>query len=357
MKQTASQSMPIRTLKIITAAVFCLVLTLAGILFSSWIQKPKETSTSLSTFAMGSLVQQTVYGDQAEAAASAASFAITTLENEISWRIETSDIHALNAAAGTKEISLRDSSANLLEQLLDVCSRSHGAFDITIAPLSLLWNFDEAPALPSAEDIAYFRQFVGYENVFYNASTQRARLDMENCAIDLGAAGKGYACDIAMKAYAENDVDYAVIMVGGSVGLYGNKSDGTDWNIEIRDPGSSGALGILHLTGGFISTSGSYEKYFEENGVLYHHILDPKTGYPAESDLISVTIVANSGALSDALSTACFVLGYEESLSLLAHYDAEAVFITADNQVLLTDGLTERFDLTASGYTLIPNEQ
>ena len=348
--------MPIRTLKTLTAIMFCLVLTLAGILFSSWIQKPKETSTSLSTFAMGSLVQQTVYGDQAEAAASAASFAITSLENEISWRIEASDIHALNAAAVTMEIDLGETSADLLEQLLDVCKQSHGAFDITIAPLSLLWNFDEAPALPSAEDIAYFRQFIGYENVFYNAATQSARLDQENCAIDLGAAGKGAACDIALQVYAENNVDSAVIMVGGSVGLYGKKSDGTDWNIEIRDPASNGALGVLHLTGGFISTSGSYEKYFEENGVLYHHILDPQTGYPAESGLVSVTVVADSGALSDALSTACFVLGYDESLPLLEHYGAEAVFVTTENHVLMTDGLSDRFDLSASAYTLIPNE-
>ena len=224
----------------------------------------------------------------------------------------------------------------MLALLLDVCRESRGAFDITIAPLSLLWNFDEDPSLPSVEDILYFQQYVGYENVSLNQGGRRAHLDLEECAVDLGAAGKGAACDAAMEAYKEYNVTHAVIAVGGSVG-----------------PNRDGALGVLHLVGGFISTSGSYEKYFEENGVMYHHILDPETGYPAESGLVSVTIVADSGALSDALSTACFVLGYEESLSLLEHYGAEAVFVTEQNEIFVTEGLTERFELSAAGYSLV----
>jgi len=355
-KENVSQSLSLRTLKKLTAVVFILVLTLGVVLFSSWVQKPRETSYTLSTFSMGSIVQQTVYGEQAEAAASAASFAVTSLENKISWRVENSDIHKLNAAAGVDEVQLSDPTEALFLTLLDVCKQSHGAFDITIAPLSLLWNFDEAPSLPSPEDIAYFRQFVGYENVFCNPETGNARLDIPFCAVDLGAAGKGAACDAVVSVYKEHGVSGAVVAVGGSIGLYGAKADGSDWNIEIRDPNSSGALGLLRLAGGFVSTSGSYEKFFEENGVIYHHILDPKTGYPAESDLVSVTVVADSGALSDALSTACFVLGYEESLPLLEHYGAEAVFVDKTGAVRATDGLQDRFELRASGYTLVYDE-
>ena len=353
MRQKASHSLSAKTLRTITAAVFCLVLVLAAVLFSTWLQKPEENKTTLSTFAMGSLVQQTVYGNDAEAAATAASSSVTQLENKISWRVEGSDIQALNAAAGHQDVSLSDETAGVLALLLDVCRESRGAFDITIAPLSLLWNFDEDPALPSAEDILYFRQYVGYENVSISQGGRRAHLDLEECAVDLGAAGKGAACDAAIEAYKAYSVTHAVIAVGGSVGLYGTKPDGSDWNIEIRDPNNDGALGVLHLVGGFISTSGSYEKYFEENGVVYHHILDPETGYPAESGLVSVTIVADSGALSDALSTACFVLGYEESLSLLEHYGAEAVFVTEQNEIFVTEGLTERFELSAAGYSLV----
>ncbi len=352
MKQSIVPPISSKTLKILAAVLFCLVFALAAILFSSWVQGPKGKQTTLSTYSMGSLVQQTVYGNQAEAAASAASFAVTSLENQISWRVENSDIQKLNAASGKQNVPLRDTTAKLLVQMLDVCEQSGGAFDITIAPLSLLWNFDEAPSLPHADDIGYFKQFVGYENVFYDAAHQQVRLDLENCAIDLGAVGKGAACDAAAAVYREHNVKAAVIAVGGSIGLYGTKPDNSDWNIEIRDPNKNGALGVLHLAGGFISTSGSYEKFFEENGVLYHHLLDPSTGYPADSGLVSVTVVTDSGALSDALSTACFVLGYEESLPLLQHYAADAVFVTVNNEVYVTAGLADRFDITAEGYTI-----
>ena len=144
-----------------------------------------------------------------------------------------------------------------------------------------------------------------------------AALQSHSAALDLGSVGKGAACDAAVAAYKEAGVDRAVVAVGGSVGVWGEKPFGQLWNIAVRDPDSEGSLGTLSVPSGFLSTSGSYEKQFEEDGVTYHHILDPKTGYPAESGLVGVTIWSDSGVLSDALSTACFVLGMEESLPLL----------------------------------------
>src|SRR5699024_9207852 len=125
--------------------------------------------------------------------------------------------------------------------------------------------------------------------------------------------GKGAACDAAVQMYQESGAEAGIVAVGGSIGLYGEKPDGSLWRLGVRDPNSGDdraeAMGLLDLASGFVSTSGSYEKTFTENGKTYHHLLDPKTGYPAESGLVSVTVVAKSGALSDALATAVFVLG------------------------------------------------
>ena len=135
--------------------------------------------------------------------------------------------------------------------------------------------------------------------------------------------------------------------------MNGEKSSGKPWSVAVRDPNGDGSLGSVTLAEGFVSTSGSYEKYFEQDGVLYHHLLDPKTGYPAESGLVSVTVVAKSGVLSDALSTACFVLGREDGMKLLEEFDAEGIFIDSDNNITVTDGLKDRFTRTSRDYTLV----
>ena len=149
-------------------------------------------------------------------------------------------------------------------------------------------------------------------------------------------------------------VSGAIIAVGSSVGLYGEKTSGQPWNIAVPDPTSDTALGTLSLSAGFISTTDNCTNAFEENGIRYHAVLDPATGYPAESGLASVTVVSTSGALSDALSAACFVLGLEDGLALLDVYDAEGIFLDTAGTVTLTDGLKPAFSLTTKEYTLAP---
>ena len=307
--------------------------------------------TTLTTYAMGSYVQQTVYGGDEEGAAQAANTAITELEDLISWRVEGSDVEQLNQAAGTDFLEIDQRTWNVLRTSLDVCQASGGAFDITIAPISWLWDFDENPRLPQAETIEALLPAVNYENVSL-LEDGTAALQTHSTALDLGAVGKGAACDAAVAAYEEAGVNRAVVSVGGSVGVYGEKPGGQPWTIALRDPDTEGSLGTLSLASGFLSTSGSYEKQFTEDGVTYHHLLDPDTGYPAESGLLSVTVWSGSGTLSDALSTACFVLGLEDSLPVLEQFDSEAVFITEDHQIYVTEGLADAFSLTGEGYTL-----
>ncbi len=313
----------------IAAALSAVILLAASLA----LHKANEPYTPPTTFAMGSAVQQTVYGRNKEDAAAKASAAVWELENHISWRREHSFIYNLNAFAGDGPVPQGDDSRSVLETALAVSEASGGAFDPTIAPISRLWDFDSSPHLPAAEEIAEALPLVDYRRL--TLSPQGADM-APGMAVDLGAAGKGAACDAAIEVYKEHGVKAAVVAVGGSVGLYGQKPDGAPWQVSVRDPWGEGSIGVLSLEEGFVSTSGSYEKFFEQDGKTYHHLLDPKTGYPADSGLVSVTVCSASGALSDCLATACFVLGYEESLPLLERFDAEALFIDEDGDITCT---------------------
>lgn len=338
-----------------TARILALCFLAGGILLLAaalWINfGGLGSSTTLTTYAMGSYVQQTVYGKGREEAAQQASSAVTELENLISWRIEDSDVQRLNQAAGTEFLEIDQRTWNVLSTALQVCQASGGAFDVTIAPISWLWDFDQDPHLPSDDLIQSLLPAVNYENVSL-LEDGTAALQTHDTAMDLGAVGKGAACDAAVEVYQELGVDQAVVSVGGSVGVWGEKSSGSPWRIALRDPDSQGSLGELDILTGFLSTSGSYEKQFTQDGVTYHHILDPDTGYPAESGLVSVTVWSGSGVLSDALSTACFVLGMEDSLPLLEQFDSGAVFITQDHEIYVTENLADQFQLDSDQYTL-----
>ncbi len=334
-----------------------------GVLIAIWVifgaQKPAEENYQATTFAMGTYVNQTVYGSDHDgriAATAAANEAVTELDNQISWRKSNSAVQTLNNNAGTKEVTLDSFTASVLATALDVAEKTGGAYDPTILPLSLLWNFDESvKAVPEAAEIQNYLQYVGYTNLRADPETGKAYLAKEHAAVDLGAIGKGAACDAAINAYKESEITHGIIAVGGSVGIYGTKPDGSEWLIGLRNPNSTDAnasMGTLSIEGGFVSTSGTYERYFEENGILYHHILDPKTGYPADTQLVSVTVHCDNGALSDALSTACTVLGVEKSMPLLEAYNADAVFITNENKVIVTDGLKDCLTITEGSFTL-----
>ncbi len=317
--------------------LLCLAL-LAGALL--YLRGERGKAYSLSTFAMGSYIQQTVYGRGGEEAAAQAAQEIGELENRISWRREGSGIDMLNGSAGEGPVPLDDGTRGLLETALEVCEKSGGAFDVTIAPVSRLWDFDENPHLPERGELAAARALVDYRKL---ALTPQGASLPAGMAVDLGAAGKGAACDKALEAYREKGLTGGVVAAGGSVGLYGKKPDGSLWQVSVRDPWGGGSVGVLALEGGFVSTSGSYEKTFQQDGKTYHHLIDPKTGYPAESELVSVTVCSGSGALSDCLSTACFVLGEEESLPLLESFSAQALFIHEDGSITFTPGLEEAF--------------
>lgn len=315
-------------------------------------------------------------------------------KDQLSWREDHSVVSKINADAqkGIKA-KLDSDMTSWVEDSLELAKRSNGAFDPTIGRLTRLWNIEgDNPKVPSKQEIKNTLEDTGYTKIHLekvesqNTANTKKNVDKDikdntaknkeisedtsqntntnesvssiyigdKCTLDLGAVGKGIACGVVQDYLKkQKEVSGAVIAVGGSILLYGSKADGSDWNVAVQNPrGQDGeAMGVLSLSGTTnVSTSGDYEKYFMQDGKRYHHILDPSTGYPADSGLISVTIVSDSGLLSDGLSTACFVLGKEKGQKLLETYGAEGIFIDQNKKVTVTKGLKDKFTILNEEY-------
>ena len=335
-------------------AVFYMLLSLY--LLCGCEKKPQ--SISKVDTAMGTVVQETLYVtdvEMGEYAATEIFSEMNELEQEyLSWRLGSSEIARLNAQAGKQEGFLlsQELSADL-EQIWEISKKSNGALDITVGQVTQLWNLDTFAKdkerkksefkVPSEDSLQEVLDKTGYEKVTLKEGSIWLP---EGMSLDLGAVGKGIACD-RISDYLKDceKIHGAVISVGGSIVTYGSKPDGSAFRVAIVHPREEGAfLGTLTLQGEwYVSTSGDYERYVEKDGIRYHHIMDPKTGYPADGGVLSVTILSKSGLLSDALSTACFVLGVEEGKKLAQEFGAEALFVTSDLELILTDGMERYF--------------
>lgn len=272
----------------------------------------------------------------------------------LSWTEENSQISQLNNADG-KTMEVSDDLAADLEKIRQLSQDSNGAFDPTLGKIIRLWDIaGENPHVPDQSEIDTLLPEVGYEKIQVDGNNVTL---LDGCTLDLGAVGKGMGCDLIMDyLQTQPDVVGMILNLGGSsVMTYGEKPDGSSWKVALTDPRDTEGdyLGAITLDANqFLSTSGDYEKYFIEDGIRYHHILDPKTGYPVQNGLTSVTIVCDQGYLADGLSTACFVLGMDAAKPLLEKYDAEAVFVDEDKNVYVTSGLMDKFELMKDGYTV-----
>ena len=306
-------------------------------------------------FAMDTVVSETLYttGDDIN---SKLTSVLTDVEtNLLSWTNESSQIYKVNADSG-KDKEISDELSGYLERLLKIAKDSDGAFDPTIGKLIRLWDIGgENQKIPEEAEIKNVLKDSGYQKVSLDGTT--IRMD-EGCSLDLGAAGKGIGCDSILEYLeTQKDVSAALMNLGGSsVMTYGSKPDGSSWNVAVTDPRAENDddyLGVVALNGTeFLSTSGDYEKYFIEDGVRYHHIMDPSTGYPAKCGVTGVTVVCDTGLEADALTTACFVLGVEKGAELLKTYGADGLFVDEDHHVYLTEGMKERFRLLADSYSV-----
>lgn len=316
--------------------------------------------SSAEFYAMDTNMAVAAYGGGAKSAVDEAHQEVCRLEALLSRTRPDSVVSLLNA--GTR---LADSEVwDLLSAATDYSGATNGAFDVTVAPVVSAWGFTtDHYQVPEKSELDRLLPCVGSVHIHLGGGSL-ITMD-EGTQIDLGGIAKGYASDRAEAILAKYGVKSAKVELGGNVYVRGSKTDGAAWRVGVQDPENSGGfVGILSLTDAFAVTSGGYQRYFEENGKRYHHIIDPATGSPAESGLTSVTIVApgngdetrilpGHGAMCDAFSTALFVMGEEKAAEFWRSgaYDFQMVLVTEDGRVLVTDGLADKFQQEdGSGY-------
>jgi len=316
------------------------LLALAALLVLTGCSAP---SAQRSIFEMDTIMTVTVYGDNCEAAADDAVQFISELTQKWSVTDVHSEIYALNS---TGSAQLSPETKELIRFALEMNTLTDGALDITLYPVLKEWGFTtEEHHIPSAERSTELLQLAGADKV---TLTDDGAVLSDGTQIDLGAVAKGYAGDLICERLKAQGIESALLDLGGNIHAIGSDPDGGAWRLGVRDPDGEGNVAILELCDMAAVTSGGYERYFiGEDGVRYHHILDPKTGRPADSGLASVTVIGSEGRLCDALSTAVYVMGAERAAELHSKLGSfELLMITDDGDMLITEGLQDILTVT-----------
>lgn len=321
----------------------------------------KIKPTSKNSFIMGTLVKITIYDQlKNEEVFNKAFQRVQEIEDKmtINKLTDKSEIIKLNNAAGKKFVDLSPETFLVLEKGKYYSSLAKGKFDITIGPIVKLWNIDTENAhVPEHQLIKNKLPLVNFQNLLLAKDKKQAKLLKENMIVDLGAIAKGYAADEVAKVLRETGINHAIINLGGNILTLNAKPDGSPWRLGLQNPYKPRGdyMGIVKLKNQALVSSGTYEKYFEANGKRYHHILDPQTGYPAENNLISVSIITEKSLDADALSTTIFLLGLDKGMDLVEHLDnVEAIFITYDKKVYTSSGINKNvFEIVNAEYQLV----
>lgn len=307
-------------------------------------------------FLMGTYVTVRVYDEGKEAVLEEAFDRVEALADKITVNEPGSEIDKVNAAAGAEAVQLSEDIYPLVRSAWEYSEASGGDFDLSIGPITELWHigFDDARK-PEQSEIDAALTLVDHERVVLDDEAQTVRLEGAGMRLDLGAIAKGYITDEVKELLVEEGVTTAIIDLGGNVYVLGGSPlrEGEAWNVGIQDPlaARGETIGKTKQKDRSIVTSGIYERYIEVDGVSYHHLMDPETGYPFDNDIAGVSIISDKSIDGDALSTLVFGLGMEAGLAYVnGRDDIEAVFVTKDMKVYVSDGLMDNFELTNADY-------
>ncbi len=324
----------------------------AGLLLCASCQAREEAVSAAPVYSLATVFTQEIYaGDAAVLEQTPALLA--ALDAKYNRFSQTSELSAVNAAAGGAPVTVSEEMLGLLARAQEYAESTGGAFSPTLAPLTSLWDFEEKICPAPAAVEAALPQCDG-SVLALDAAAGTAFLSQAGAGLDLGALVKGYAVERILEQYRVAGVTSALVSCGSSIGLVGTKPSGADFLIGVRDPdgGAGDFIATLALSDCLLSTSGDYERQFEADGVRYHHILDPATGWPARSGLRAVTVVGQDGAATDAFSTAAYVLGLTDGAAAVRAAGMEAVFVTEDGSICVTPGLEGKITVTDARYTL-----
>lgn len=340
--------------------LFILILT-CFIFYGISTNKSSENSTasySETREALGTIVTITLYGTEDNPISEDRLKSVTKdlfkeadrLEHIFSAKLNDSELSHVNASAAAKNVSISKELFEVFDISLNYCNLSKGAFDISIGKLIKLWNIgSDNPYLPSKDELADMINKGYWKQIHLDREHQTVSYGSNNISVDLGAAAKGYIGD-RLKSLAESKgITCGLLSLGGNIVTIGSRYTGGSWTIGITNPLSpDSVIGSLNVENMSVVTSGDYERYFIKDGVKYHHILDGRTGYPSNSGIISSTITGPSSAICDVLSTACFVLGIDDGMSLIEKTDRyEAVFIDTDGKIHTSSGI-DKYNFTVN---------
>lgn len=315
----------------------------------------KEAMPPQSQLHLGTVCSINLYDDGTVELYSQMFQRLKEIEQVFSVNLAASNLSQVNQAAGIAPVAVPEEVILVLQKALDIAEATGGAFDPTIGPLVKLWGIgSDNSQVPSQEAIHKAMALVDYRLVEIDPQLGTVYLPKQGMALDLGGIAKGYAADQLVVMAQEAGVERAIIDLGGNIYAYGTKADGSTWRVGVKDPASPAGTPALALAvkNRSVVTSGMYERFFEQEGIRYHHILNPATSFPVWNDIQSVTIVSESSLLADALSTSVFVLGREKGLQLLESQDAEGVIIGEDNLVYPTSGIAEQLSIVTNSYRL-----
>lgn len=301
----------------------------------------KEESRDI--FAMDTYMTVTAYGPEAARAVEMAEEEIKRLDSLLSTGDTGSEVYKINEE---KEGVMSSDTAYLVERALELYDSTDGAFDIAVYPVMKAWGFtDQNYRVPEPEEIEELLKHVDASQIGFDEANSRISLG-EQMQIDLGGIAKGYTSARIMDIFRECQIESGLVNLGGNVQVIGSKPDQSLWRVAVKDPKDpEGYVGILSVKDRAVITSGAYERYFEQDGEVYHHIIDPDTGYPADSGLVSVTIVSADGTLADGLSTSLFIMGLDRASDYWKEHkdEFEAVLMTGEGELYVTEGLKDSF--------------
>ena len=308
---------------------------------SSDYDSEREEASESEIFALDTAITLKVYGNKRNAVLKKLENRISELDNLLSTGKADSEVSRLN---DTGKAVLSETSISLVKKSLELNKQTGGLFDITIYPLMELWGFPTKNyMIPSDKEIKATLKNVGSDKIIFDENTGKISFKNKGMKIDFGGIGKGYITDELVKILTDEGVESAIINLGGNVFGFNKKPDGSLWNVAIRDPDEpENYMAAIRIGNSAVITSGGYERYFEENGKIYHHILNPKTGKPSDSNLKSVSIVSKNATLADALSTSLFIMGEKKAIEYWRKNgaDFDIILMTVDNRLLVSEGIS-----------------
>lgn len=291
-----------------------------------------------SRIAMGTLVTVTLYESDAGKADDIFSY-IYKLDSEISRYTDGSYIDMINDSAGISSVQVPDEIYSLIESTVVMAEETEGLFNPAIGPLTALWGIGTEDArIPSDDEIASVLPLLDWRSIILDDEERSVFLKEKGMSLDLGAVGKGWAADMVQDYLESLSIEHAIVNLGGNILLVGGKEDGSGWNVGIKDPENTSYVFMrLSIEDGTVITSGGYQRYIEKDGVIYHHILDSRTGYPFTTDILSATVINPSGTLGDMLSTVLFAAGSEKAEAIASQHGVRAILKLEDGRIIDTD--------------------